>query len=604
MAYTATKRYVAGVSDPGPSWLRHELPHPIAAVWHRATLGAEPDGLLAVLAVETALRLVTGLQLATRVALGEPLPKLLSDGRFRRPSAGSWGLLAGELRGAARGAPTPLAEALAWPRREDMGVLSELVALRNDFAHNPSDVAFRLRLEHEMATRAARLLEGLEPLRRAGLTYLLDAAAEGGDVFEGRAQRFYGLNPVPEHERIRWCGVAKIRHLYFEVGGYLLDPAPFISRGFLVGSRSESILLWRGFGARGDVSVGDDEAKVEAWQALDGSDRGRIIPFQRLARARGEDELTRHAGGAGDLERVAARRPSSSSALARAQSERTQSEPLRRPRSRRWPLFFAGGVLAGAAAAFALTWRGEVAPAPSGASGEPTRGSGESAAPASAPVASPVASPGSAPPASLLPTPQQPGSMALDAPSLPPARVCAGAPALVGTWAFDTVILGGRVGAEHGVGVRGHYLLQLSEGDPCSLVGPLVKRAYTMKGKEYGPLLSDVVTARASSTGGSLSFLARLRKAPEATITADIAMRLTRRGDYLLGLWRHEGADRERAGYWGALVGRRDTPPSELTGEACFSACVADCHGDVDPLVDDAEACLLRCVPAVDDCRR
>ncbi|MBL8786112.1 MAG: hypothetical protein JNJ59_14530, partial [Deltaproteobacteria bacterium] len=252
-----------------------------------------------------------------------------------------------------------------------MSALRKLVELRNDLAHRASDVAFRGHLATRMATCAARLLEGLEPLRRAGLTYLLDASAEGGDVFEGRAQRFHGLNPVPEHERIRWVGVAKIRHLYFEVDGHLLDPSPFLSRGILPGSRSESILLWKGFGARGDVAVGDDEATLESWQAPGGTDPQRIIPFQRLARTRGADERTRHAVVSGDSDWSPPRRPSSLPALARAQSERTRSEPVPHERSRRWPFLFAGGVLAGAVAVLAFTWRRDVPSDPGGLSEHP-----------------------------------------------------------------------------------------------------------------------------------------------------------------------------------------------------------------------------------------
>ena len=178
---------------------------------------------------------------------------------------------------------------------------------------------------------------------------------------------------------------------------------------------------------------------------------------------------------------------------------------------------------------------------------------------------------------------------------------------LAGEWRFDTVVLGSRSDMSHGLGVRGHYQLELEPPAACGFPGVLTKFSYTEGGERKGKPLVDDQCFAVSQSRRSIVASIRLRH-PDFRATADISLRLTRHGDHLLGLWRHEGEDGARGGYSGALFGSRGdewTDPRLSTAQGrCFEGCIGACHQGADPLAPESEVCLLECVAELERCPR
>ncbi|MFO0744519.1 MAG: hypothetical protein U1F43_02460 [Myxococcota bacterium] len=546
------------MSDLGPAWLRHELPLPLATAWHFATLEAPVDGMAAAAAVEVALRVVTGLQLASCLADGGSLPAMLTDGRFKRPTLGSWIKLSQDLRDSLASRSCQPPELAAWPGRADQdGLLREIVEVRNDLAHSGQMAPARRRdAELRLASLASDLLATLGWLRRCRLVMILEAARESDDVFSGRLQSFTGMAQHPEPEHARWRGVAKSRHLYLELDGELLDVEPFLCRKRLRDARDEAVCVWAAFGDRGELRVRDDVAGVEAWQPIGAGAEPRRLLFRRLSRVPTSRDATAYGA---------------TPALANREEPPTlpdRPSPLLggispRPRRRKRALLagLAVAVVGGAAAAAAVTLGG----------GAP------------APVEARL---GTSPPTEV-------------------PRTCAGVPPIAGSWTVETMVLGTNPANVARRGVRGDYLLLMTQAKDCVVRGSLEKRGYTEKGRYHPSPMSGSVEGRIAPHGGSLSFQAELLDAPGDTHVAGLSMRLAIHGDLLVGLWRQEGSDWQTMGYWGAILGHAQsvTKPSDpATG--CYFDCVTACHGGLDPTDAASETCLLDCARRLDDCKR
>src|SRR5690606_34107087 len=158
--------------------------------------------------------------------------------------------------------------------------------------------------------------------------------------------------------------------------------------------------------------------------------------------------------------------------------------------------------------------------------------------------------------------------------------------ALAGEWSFDTEVRGAKPEFERYIGVRGHYRLSLEPGASCALHGELWKVGYTQSGDLRTDDATDAVHAQGSVTGATAAIRAALRR-DRPSDAAEISLRLAARGDTLFGVWRHEGADAVRAGYWGPLIGQRSgaAPASELL-MTCFARCVVPEHAGADPMTE------------------
>jgi len=283
------------MSDLGPAWLRKELPHPIAKAWNYALLGVPIDGIAAASAVEVSLRFVTGLQLANLIAEGSVTPAILANGTFKRPTLGSWVMLAKTLRDAIA---KPFAPALAsWPDARADKLLDQLTRERNRLAHaGQMSPGVRRDLESSVAQLASDVLETLDWLRRLELVSIVDARLAADGRIEGRLQVFRSTEPHPEHQRASWRGQPALDHLYLassEPGARnLLDVEPFIRRARLATAKVEAICLWKGYGQRSDILSSDDPQEAAEWVPL--GTRVRFVPFARQPTAPTSTDVTRH----------------------------------------------------------------------------------------------------------------------------------------------------------------------------------------------------------------------------------------------------------------------------------------------------------------------
>src|SRR5690606_21955491 len=120
----------------GPRFIRYELPYPIALGWQRVVLAPEPRDRAdaAFFTVEIALRLVTGVQIASLSSLGEAraLPPMLAQ--FGRPTLGSWSKLAVALARCSRADTAFVPELAGWPTDHE-DALRDFVRVRNAVAH-------------------------------------------------------------------------------------------------------------------------------------------------------------------------------------------------------------------------------------------------------------------------------------------------------------------------------------------------------------------------------------------------------------------------------------------------------------------------------------
>lgn len=536
------------MSDIGPIWLRKELPHPIALAWHLATLDPTPSGTIAAGAVEVALRFVAGLQAANLLSRGAPLPSMLVGGGFKRPTLGSWIALVRDLRRTLR-APFP-DELASWPDPPTEQRLDALVRLRNRLAHPGQMTPMARRgLDREIAACCAEILESLGWLRALELVSFVDAQPGPSEVV-GRLQIFRGTEPHPGTERVAWRGHVALHRLYVGApdAALLLDVEPFMRRARLKGARVEALCLWKGMGERGDVLLFDDGQDAFDWVPIEGGERRIVAP--RRALGAGSEGVTRH-------EQATKRRPVDSPS--EAPTLIASPLPPRRsssPSSRRWWLVAGVLMVVVALVGFALASR-------------------------------------------------QDDAIDSTAGGVAPIRAEGGEclrPALAGDWTFETHILKIRPGQEEGYGTRGHYRLSLEHAVGCRMSAYLTKdRWTTQSGRSYEAAMSQDLSFAISSTGRSITARARLVKRPGDRNSADISLRLARHGAWLVGLWRHDGADWDRASASGALVGRQASSARDPR-PACFMRCAAECHPGLDPLDPAMEPCLIDCARRLDDC--
>lgn len=521
--------------DLGPAWLKHELPQPIARAWHLANLEVPPSGLMAAHAVEVALRFVTAIQLASLLAEGASLPRILSDGTFVRPTLGSWIALVRTLRREAQSSFLP--ELRLWPSPHIEPLLENLVTARNRIAHakgiaSPGD---RRAVAAEVTGLAARILTSLDWLRRVDLFVPSDPRPGPGHTIDGYMQIYRATEVQPELQRVSWIGELAPLRCYLAASsnpGVALDVDPFIRRARLPDARTETLCLWGGFGKRAEVLLLDDGSAARAFVPLPDVER-RVAWRARMAMS--DDDPTRY-------ERPAVEHPTRVAAA----TVKAQRPPPRLRSTRRWiPVAFAFALLAAGGVALAL-------------------------------FAAPT-----------------------DAPDPAPAEVNAatGATDLAGEWRFDTVVLHSRRAKTYGLGTRGHYELILQPRTDCGFPALLIKTGYTERGALRAQRLVDERCFAVSQSGGSIVVAAKLRH-PDLRTSADISFRLTRAGDHLLGLWRHEGVDGADRGYSGALTGMRvgAEPGPRPAVIACFEACIEACHRGADPLDPASEPCLVACV--------
>lgn len=523
--------------DLGPAWLKHELPQPIARAWHLANLEVPPSGLMAAHAVEVALRFVTAIQLASLLAEGASLPRILSDGTFVRPTLGSWIALVRTLRREAQSSFLP--ELRLWPSPHIEPLLENLVTARNRIAHakgiaSPGD---RRAVAAEVTGLAARILTSLDWLRRVDLFVPSDPRPGPGGTIDGYVQFYRSPEAQPGLQRRSWTGEVAAQRCYAAASanpGLALDVEPFIRRARLPQARTEALCLWGGYGKRGEILLRDDEASAEDFVPL--HDVERRVSWQPRA-VSSDDDPTRY-------ERPAIEPPTQVAAVA----VKTQRPPPRPRSTSRWiPVALAVALLAAGGAALALF-----------------------AAPTDAPD----------------PAPAEVG-----------AATTTGATDLAGEWRFDTVVLHSRRAKTYGLGTRGHYELILQPRTDCGFPALLIKTGYTERGALRAQRLVDERCFAVSQSGGSIVVAAKLRH-PDLRTSADISFRLTRAGDHLLGLWRHEGVDGADRGYSGALTGMRvgAEPGPRPAVIACFEACIEACHRGADPLDPASEPCLVACV--------
>ncbi|PKN54273.1 MAG: hypothetical protein CVU56_27430 [Deltaproteobacteria bacterium HGW-Deltaproteobacteria-14] len=528
------------MSDIGPTWLRKELPQPIANAWHLALLGSPVDGFAAATAVEVALRFVTALQVASLLAEGGRRPGMLDGGRFKRPSLGSWIVLARQLRDALHAPFLP--ELGAWPDPHTDGLLRSFADARNALAHAGQMTPLaRREIEQTLATNAAEVLETLSWLRRVALIYVIEMHAEAAGSFSGRAQTFRSWDVQPPSERLNWEGAVELNHLYLATSGAeatnLLDVEPFVQRARLGKSHTDAVCVWAGVGERGDVISSDDLQGERGWARV--SDTVRVVHFRRLPTRRAPTDATFH------------EIPVEEPATAVSFPQVTVPAP-------------------------------EAVTAPAGA-GRPWRGRSVGRVTLWLTVALVALG----------------GAAVVWALSRPQPCIF---PNLTGAWRFNTGVLDGKAGRERGRAVTGHYTVEFGAPVPeCQLPASVVKTGYTYPDKKSGQMknepldLSKRVAFDPSPTGHSVAAYAPLGH------LSNISFRISRVGDTLVGLWRHEGEDRKAAGYSGYLVG--GLGGAELPQvSSCFVDCLADCHDGADPRDVETEDCLIRCTRRISTC--
>lgn len=185
-----------------------------------------------------------------------------------------------------------------------------------------------------------------------------------------------------------------------------------------------------------------------------------------------------------------------------------------------------------------------------------------------------------------------------------PSDPCA-APEIAGTWRFDTEVRHTKAGRESARGVRGHYSVTFEPtAADCTVPATIIKTGFTEAGRASQGQLSDRVTFAPSPTGWSAAANAHIAG---GSGVVDIAFRVAREGDALVGLWRYEGESWQRAGFAGGLVGDAHTGRGTASGEvgfvdACFHDCVERCRDAEAPLAVESEDCLRRCAPRLHDC--
>lgn len=527
------------MSDIGPTWLRKELPQPIANAWHLALEGIPVDGNAAVAAVEVALRFVTALQAASLLSTGGQLPELLTNpARIRKNwTFGSWVLLLRELRDALDAPFIP--ELGAWPDEPTESLLWQFKDVRDDkLSHAGQKTPYvRREVEQKLADQAAAVLATLEWLRKVELVYFIEAHVESDGRFRGRAQVFRSWDDQPASARFEWEGPIALHHLYLAsteaAASHLLDVEPFVRRTRLREAHTEAICLWSGVGKRGDVKLTDDIQEQSDWVPMPA--RLPLVPFTLLSARRPPTDAALEAVGDAVASGSAASEPAPAAPVAVRRRSSGRRHGL-------WLWLGLGALLGVGGLAVAL--------------------------------------------------------------ALPPSNAC-GAPALTGTWRFDTEVRHTKAGRESARGVRGHYSVTFEPtAADCTVPATIIKTGFTEAGRASQGQLSDRVTFAPSPTGWSAAANAHIAG---GSGVVDIAFRVAREGDALVGLWRYEGESWQRAGFAGGLVGDAHTGRGTASGEvgfvdARFHDCVERCRDAEAPLAVESEDCLRRCAPRLDDC--
>ncbi len=175
-------------------------------------------------------------------------------------------------------------------------------------------------------------------------------------------------------------------------------------------------------------------------------------------------------------------------------------------------------------------------------------------------------------------------------------------PGIGGSWNFDTYVLRAKVGMEYGLNVRGHYELKVGAAIDCTLPFHLTKTGYSQGATEDRTTFDNRARFKVSESGQSAAIALMLRR--EGVRNPEISLRLSRAGDMLVGLWRHEGADWDHGGYSGAILGTKaGRPLRPEVNPQCFFDCIHDCHPGLDPTDTATEQCVMNCARRLENCR-
>lgn len=548
------------------------LPEPLRSAVALAYGGPRQEWGQAATCVELALRFVGSLRAALVRALGGDVAEILARFSGRPLTLGGWVELASALGDelAALSIPDEVVPLAGWgrPGTGEWEQLQRFVVARNELAHEKLSVRPAERYERTRQLRAlgeglmaslARLFVALGRLE-VGVVADVRTVPSGA---EGRL-RLFAEATAPTHERIAWVGELPVEELValWTARGQMhaVALAPFVA--------CDSDETWSGLLVWADLK----------WSERPAARRIRLFDDLR------DKKMSASLGPPRPLASVLVVRLPKTATPSRTNLSTTMANtvevgtrthhavhrPPTRLYSRQWSRRsrrrFVAGLLSAVLAAtvigvILLTPRDDIPRSVPGLAG------------AGRAVNDPV------------PVDQ----------AVQPCRV----PDLAQVWNFDTTVLGTKAGKESGIGVRGHYTLRVKEV-ACRLHADLTKTGYTGKYGRKDTDLRDRQVLDVSPGGQSATASFALRQ-DGANGTAEITMRLARRERLLVGVWRSEGADRERAGYWGSLVGQR-AGRAEDVATRCFEECVQ--AAAVDPHDAGSEAVLMRCAERLGDCDR
>jgi hypothetical protein len=586
--------------NPGPAWIRDDLPQPIASAWAAAlrslaTPGG-PDPQRFVAAVEAALRYMTGIQLAALRAAEAPLPDLCRGGAFRQPTLGFWFLLAKNIRDAPPNLLTP--EIGDWPDPFIDGTLAEFINLRGRLRLEPGaqpDPEQR-RATARLIPLAVEVMRSLAPLRAPRLLMVVAQRAVDAFRHDGAVQTFHGPGLQPAAERARWRGqlVNFAMVLAPPAGGNRREAihlAPFVSFERLRDAQADAVCLWRGMNDRGQVLLGEDPEDPRGWRKLE---PGTLLwPFQLDEPGQGSRE------------------PAFPHHLRHLE---VAPGPLEPPTMRGTPVVRADGL----PSFEPLSVLDSSHPAPVAAPARPLRVAAIVAVTALAlaatawfamRIATDLEAPQAA--ASAPAVPEAPGRAASETESdkgPPGPGTSTETTALPpGVWMLEArplVLQAPATSARRPPAAPPvtRYRLQLQRmADAAALEGTLTREPPLPPPARAGRLpkagttpASGPVVPVGPSVGGSWVLRAGL-KGEGRNELIEVGLRVRRTPTGLVGLWRHEGAERGRGALAGALVGALEGSALPDVG-ACLAGCLGAC-ADLAPAADPAsEACLDRCL--------
>lgn len=545
------------MEDLGPAWFLEEFPYPIALPWQIATHHGPLDGLALAGVIEMALKVVTGLQLSAYVATRQTRPVLLGADHFATLPLGNLKRLALHLRDELATHPIEGLPMLgAWPSSRVESQLDALIGKRNELSHpeilSPS---LKAELTQGIGRDALGILESLAWLRGVELCVFTEGSVFAGERGLGRVQVFRGTESQPKTRRVSWEGQVTFGRTYARArlsrhDHILLDVEPFLIRDRVGKSRLEELCLWSGITRTGDIKVSQLTSRSETTRPIE-PERPRLSKIKIFETSDSSTSLTRHEGEV-PVQALPENAPVPRGAPPRAS----------RPKRRYWPWVVA---LVGLAA---------IGLAVASLQGQSTNTA--ELGPQARVAARDEPGPGEAPPTCVLPD-------------------------LAHRWSFDTIVLGNKPGMEYGLNVRGHYGVALRSVG-CSLVAELEKSGWTQSGerrdfRQRGQARLDV-SGTARSAAGSFA----LESKHDDPNPSRVAFRWSRFGPHLIGLWRHEGADYERGGYWGTIFGLREGWKGIPPNSACFEECGRRCFAGRDPLDERTEECLQECGRALVNC--